>query len=176
MLVTVLLAACGPNPEEAKKAESERARAAAKQELMLFATKNSATAVDLNDLFLVRERFTAKLQEELEGHRIAFRSDSLVDVVRVSDSVWHLVLSDLGTTVVLETGRDDVEKLLHLEPYSVSLLIAAQVEKVVPLSLTLRSCPKEEDCYGVELEPNLAKTAYRVTGKTFSIQIEGGAH
>src|SRR5215218_4286139 len=72
--------ACGPNSEERERVEYEQALAASQSALAGFAKNHNAVVVDLEELFDPPEQqFTAKLQEQLEGRLVAFRSDRSFD-------------------------------------------------------------------------------------------------
>ena len=176
-----LLAACGPSqreqPETNQEVERRSAIAEAEQALSAFAQRHDATPTDLPLEFSLSQPFTAQLQQDLEGSIVAFRA-GLIDIVRTAENSYELVLGMplfptlTGTVATMAAPSPVVADLLATPPdlFS-SLLVAAKVESVVPLTLRLQSCA-EADCTEVELEPNLTSRVRRVRGRVIAVERE----
>lgn len=172
-----LLVSCGPTYEEQehfREAERQQAVAESQQALAGFAERHGATPVDLFPIDPDSQRLTARLQEDLEGSVVAFRS-GLIDIVRVSASEYELVLASPffgGTVVTLSTTRQGAAKLMADPPDRFSsFLVVARIDKVAPLTLELEPCT-EPDCSSVGLNPNLLGSSHQISGEAIEIELE----
>ena len=176
--MAAISASCGPSvEEEAQARETQRLRRAAEsaEALATFAKAHAAMPVSIMDSDRERRSFTAELQRQLEGAVVAFRS-SLLDVVREPRSgSYTAVLGDRffgGTLATLSIDEQQASKLLatSLEDDS-DFLVAARIDSVVPLVLTLQPC-RDADCSDVEIEVRRYDSAYRINGSAIVIQPE----
>ena len=176
--LVVILVSCGPSVEEQAKArETERVRRVAESEqaLATFANQHGARPVSVLDSDLEKRPFTAQLQRQLEGSVVAFRA-SLLDVVRTNSGNYVAILGDPflgGTLVTLNVAEQEGAKLLAMSlDYAPALLVAARIDTVAPMVLTLEPC-RDPDCGEVGLEVRRYDgVAHRITGSAIAIQRE----
>lgn len=176
-VVALVTGSCGPTFDElerTREVERQQAIAASEQSLAAFAKGHNAVAVDIFSLDPIPDRFTAQLQEQLEGKTVAFRS-GLRDVVRVSQNEYQLVLGNplIGGTVATLTADQEIAAELLTQPADpyAEFLVVAHIERVAPLILELSSGPEEED-RKVELEPNLPGNSHHISGRVIVIEQE----
>jgi hypothetical protein len=191
LAATAILASCHPTQEEgerAREAERQQAIAGSRKTLLEFADRYNAVPVELFDSDPLAHPFTAQRQQQLEGKIVAF-SASLLDVVRLPSQAYELVLGSpfFGATVVkLKASDYHANKFLARprDPFS-SVLVVAQINEVIPLTLKLEPC-HEPDCSEVALETDHFGFGrpLRITGEAIDIEPEqlagtpstGGVH
>ncbi len=73
---------------------------------------------------------------------------------------------------MLSANKETADNLLAqpADGYT-SLLVVAEIDKVVPLTLKLESC-READCSEVSLESNVLDTSRRISGRASAIEVE----
>ena len=180
------LSGCDHSTSENRRQNQEHERqqvlAEKTQVLTTFASQHNATPIQLSEL--LDNVFTAQLQGELEGKVVAFRAD-LIDVVRVSDDDYQLVLADsllfnaLGGIVVrLMYDNQDIANFHtsysldnwaanYLETY----LVVAKIEKVTPITFTIAPCT-QPDCETVHVEVPYFAKRYILVGDAIAISPE----
>lgn len=176
LTVAFFITACGSNYDEKRKAgeEDRKAASSALEALRTFGSMHGAKPWNLGRLGSER-KFTASLQEEIEGSTVAFRAE-VFDLVRRSENDYELVVGDhfLGQVIVsLRSSKDEIVEILANPPELFDdFLFVAVIERVQPLHLEISPCD-ESDCDSILLEPSVTGVVHRIYGRLIAIQREG---
>jgi hypothetical protein len=123
--------------------------------------------------FHLHSKFTAEYQNEFEGQTVVFRS-GLLDVVRRATDNYDLIFGDPlgldGSLVVLRSNEAATELLEAAQRNALHrYLVAAQIDKIAPLNLKLKSCT-ESDCDEIGLETRMLGRSYSIVGTLLGIE------
>lgn len=174
----LLFSACGPSGpsyEERRAVEEDERRARIQQlqaELGRFAQRNGAKSADLVGLIKPEVRFTASLQQEVEGQVVAFRA-TLLDVQRNPDGGYEGVFGDkfFGATVIRLSISPEMASEIMKNPddFTAEVLVAARIDRVSRNLLTAQAC-SEPDCSTVSIEIDSLFRNYQANGQLIELE------
>lgn len=178
VLLVLATLACGSESAKRKEAaEREQQRLVASAARMkTFADRNGVESAPVFDDYDNRtpesERYTLRLQERIEGKRIAFRAN-LSDIARIGTGRQELVLTDGlgGTTIVRLTFDGDVRQQVPALDPDDDLLVAAEILRVAPMTIRAEPC-SDEDCEYIELHTDGFDRPRIITGKLIALEKE----
>jgi hypothetical protein len=169
----VLLSSCGAKYEDREKSrDAERRKSISSAQVVLreFGSTYGAKPWQLTRIG-EKSKFTASLQEEVEGSKVVFRAQ-IIDVVRSADDHYDVVVGNhfIGRDIVVLRGTKGVVAAILASPPSTfdDFLVIAEIEKVEPVLFELGPCD-DPDCTA-SFEPSITGVPHRVFGRLIAIE------
>jgi len=177
IFIVSLLSACGPSPPSNEERRSQdhlkrqEAIQQARMELDQFAQANDAKSVDFVGTFEQEDRFTASLQQKVEGQVVAFRA-TLLDVQRTPNGDYDAVFGYefFSATIIRLSISSELagEMMRSPDKFAGEALVAARIDRISRNLLKAQAC-SEPDCSTVSIEVDWMFRNYQASGRLIEL-------